>query len=67
MKDSFWTGGANAYYKGLREEYESRQRELQVQLDAASDVAELTRIESELAALKAEYARRRRRIGSMLY
>ncbi len=54
MTDSFWTGGPDAYSKGLREQYKSQLNELRERRDNARD-ADRVELDAEIERLEAKY------------
>lgn len=66
-KSGFWTGGAEAYEKALREEYDSARKRLQARLDETNDPAERESVKEELKALKADFRKRRKGSGGCIF
>ncbi|MGD9854938.1 MAG: hypothetical protein AB7U20_08295 [Planctomycetaceae bacterium] len=67
MSDSFWTGGADAYERGLRKHYEPQLHELRARCEACADDASRARLESELNAIEVEYRLKLDAIGKLLF
>jgi hypothetical protein len=63
----FWTGGAGAYEKALREQYEAARATLQAQLDQTDEPSERQPILNEMEELKKEYEERMDGIGRCLF
>ncbi len=62
-----WIGGAEAYEKALREEYQSARQRLQSRLDETTDPSEREILVEELEALKTDFQRRLKGIGGCLF
>lgn len=66
MTDSFWTGGPDAYAKGLREQYEPLLANLRKRFDSA-DETDRAKLESEIARTEAEYKSQLNAIDDALF
>ena len=67
MIDSLWTGGPEAYEKGLTQEYKQNLRKLQNRLENCAGSAEKLQIDAEIARLNADYKRRLADISTSLF
>lgn len=55
MQDSFWVGGENAFYDGLKAKFEPWIRDLERLLEETGDLQKRTLLRSQIEELKAEY------------
>jgi hypothetical protein len=62
-----WAGGAGAYKKALRQEYESARERLQAHLDQCVDPLDRQAAKCQLEELKRDFGRRVKRIGRCLF
>ncbi|MCA9232075.1 MAG: hypothetical protein KDA57_15610 [Planctomycetales bacterium] len=67
MKNSFWTGGAGAYAKGIHEEYQGRLRELRACLKDCQTLFEQREVEHAIAAAKAQFKAKLDGIDDMIF
>ncbi|HBO46136.1 MAG TPA: hypothetical protein DD670_19870 [Planctomycetaceae bacterium] len=63
----FIAGGAAAYEKGLRQEYESARARLEARLKECADPSQRHAIEEELRDLKEDFKSRLRRMRHSLF
>lgn len=62
-----WAGGAEAYEKAIREEYERARRQIQAGLDRCKEPIERQKAEEELERLKEDFERRLKAIERSLF
>jgi hypothetical protein len=63
----FWEGGADAYGRALRQEYELARERLEASLKQCADPLEQQTVKEELEKLKQDFQRKRAGVGRSLF
>jgi len=65
MSSDFWAGGPDAYYKALRQQYDSQTSALREQLRDCANDAQREEIRSRIRATKREFKSKFKEIGRL--
>ncbi len=67
MKDSFWSGGAEAHDKAIREYYQEQIKEVELRIIYCADEQERALLRVRLESIEKKYREKRRASGRFIF